>query len=163
MIVRRLWFLTNISWNHQGYESLVKVNFTEFSVKKWWKKYSVTAYRFAENKISYLILGLSQLSQSFGQNSFVGSSAISGLHAGSGSSPAGSSSTATTSVSPNPMTSSFSQLNNSCNVMYSHSNHGHLPDHQHPHHPQSYMNQVMAANSGFFHERELQNIGENKG
>ena len=47
--------------------------------------------------------------------------------------------------------------------MYSHSNHGHLPDHQHPHHPQSYMNQVMAANSGFFHERELQNIGENKG
>merc|ERR1712018_1124642 len=61
------------------------------------------------------------------------------------------------------MTSSFSQLNNSCNVMYSHSNHGHLPDHQHPHHPQSYMNQVMAANSGFFHERELQNIGDNKG
>ena len=48
--------------------------------------------------------------------------------------------------------------------MYSHSNHGHLPDpHQHPHHPQSYMNQVMAANSGFFHDRELQNIGENKG
>ena len=113
--------------------------------------------------------GLSQLSQSFGQNSFVGTS-LAGLHqTGNGISSSGSSgSSATTSASPNPMTSTFSQLNNSCNVMYSHHSHatsgaasvaGHL-DHQH-HHPQSYMN--VMANSGFFHDRDLQSIGENKG
>ena len=145
--------------------------------------------------------GLSQLSQSFGQNSFVGTS-LAGLHqTGNGISSSGSSgSSATTSASPNPMTSTFSQLNNSCNVMYSHHTHatsgaasvgkytfgqtgsqlfiytlkynftkkivyilfsaGHL-DHQHHHPPQSYMN--VMANSGFFHDRDLQSIGESKG
>ena len=116
------------------------------------------------NHVYYFFIGLSQLSQSFGQNSFVGAS-LTGLHqTGNGISSSGSSSSATTSASPNPMTSTFSQLPNSCNVMYSHPNHaGHLEHHPHQHHhPQSYMNTVM-ANSGFFHERELQNIGENKG
>lgn len=109
-----------------------------------------------------LFAGLSHLSQSFGQNGFVGSS-LAALNQSANCNLTTASSC--TLGSPNPMTSTLagsSMSGSNCNVMYSHNSspmaNNHPTTHQQQQH-QGYMS--SPANSGFFQERDIAIMSEN--